>query len=211
MNPRTTLTLTIIGIVLVGLGLYIGLRHGTSSGGSNVTATSTAQSATSTNTISLVQPDYTKPVAYSSDITPTIRAELNQELATVQGEIKANPLNMGAWTDLGTIHKQGGDYANAALYWEYVTSVYQGASAPFYSLGDLYQNFLHNYPKAEADYLAAIKTDPQNVNAYASLYTMYHYTLKDDVKAAAILTQGLQANPGNNYLLSLQQQLKAGQ
>ncbi len=221
MNPRTTLILTVALIVVVFAGLYFFLRSpfgaSSMSTGAPPSRAATSSAATSTaashnaNQILLVQPDYTTPVAYSSDITPTIRTELNQELVTVQAEIKANPLNMGAWTDLGTIHKQGGDYQNAALYWNYVVSVYQGAGAPYYSLGDLYENFLHDYPKAEVDYLAATKTDPQNVNAYASLYTMYHYTLKADAKAAAILTQGLAVNPGNNYLLSLQQQLKAGQ
>jgi hypothetical protein len=39
---------------------------------------------------------------------------------------------------------------------------------------------------------------------------MYHFTLKDDAKAAAILADGLKANPGNTYLLSLQSDLQAG-
>jgi tetratricopeptide (TPR) repeat protein len=116
---------------------------------------------------------------------------------------------MGAWINLGTIHKQGGDYAAAAVYWEYVASAYSGTGTPFYSLGDLYQNFLHDNAKAEANYLDAIKIQPNNINAYASLYTMYHFTLHDDTKAAAILTQGLKANPGNNYLLGLQAELQA--
>jgi hypothetical protein len=36
---------------------------------------------------------------------------------------------------------------------------------------------------------------------------MYHFTLKDDAKAAAILADGLKANPGNTYLIGLQQEL----
>ncbi len=196
----------------MGVSVYYLVLKGSTPGEMSGTATTTPSTATSTTkdgnaTPQLVTPDYKKPIAFSASITPDIRTQLNAELKVVQGQIAANPLNIGPWVNLGTIYKQGGDYANAALYWEYVATTYTGKYVPYYSLGDLYENFLHNTTKAETYYKLAITANPQNVNAYASLYTMYHYTLHDDVKAAAILDAGLKANPGNNYLLGLQAEL----
>jgi len=214
---QKALTTVVVLIILVGGIYYFSARPAaptadtTATTTPNGTATSTATTTANSNTggLKLVQPDYKKPIVFSADISADIRTELNTDLVKDQAEIAANPLDLQAWTNLGNVHKIGGGYANAALYWEYVTTIYTGKGAPFYSLGDLYQNFLHNYTKAEADYKASIEADPQNVNAYASLYTMYHYTLHDDAKAAAILQQGLTANPGNNYLLGLQKELQS--
>jgi len=210
MNPRTTLIATVAIIIIIALGLFFYVRStpapsGTGTTATSTNATSTTDEATSTAAFTLAQPDYTKPIAFdaSMGLSSDIQAELNQELATAQAQIKANPLNMGAWVNLGTIHKQGGDYANAALYWEYVTSVYEGPDSPFYSLGDLYQNFLHNNTKAEADYLEAIKINPQNVNAYASLASLYQ-SEGESSQASSTIAAGLKANPGNTYLESLQ-------
>lgn len=211
----------VAAVVIVG-GAYL-LTAGKSQAPSTSNATTTpvsnpASNATSTAGVGqgsrqtgtkpqLVTPDYKKPIAFRADVSADIRAQLTAKLKIVQAQIAANQLNMGAWTNLGTLHKQGGDYANAALYWEFVVTTYSGPASPNYSLGDLYQNFLHDNAKAEARYLSALQEDPHNVNAYASLYTLYHYTLHDDAKAAAILARGLTASPGNNYLLSLKAEL----
>ncbi len=218
MTPTQKLITTAVVLLAVVAGLYYYSTRpqaGLPAGAATSTASGLpAQAGTSTATstygvgVTLVTPDYKKPIAFSPSISSGVRAQLNAELAIVQAKLAKNSLNMGAWDDLGTLHKQGGDYAVAAEYWEYVVSVYSGTAAPYYSLGDLYENFLHDYTKAEAYYKMAIKIDPKNVNAYASLYTMYHYTLHDAAKAAAILVAGLAANPNNNYLLGLQAELK---
>lgn len=213
MTATQKLLATVVVLFAVGAGVYFvfvgplgGSPSGTASSTTMGNATSTS-AATSTQKLHLVQPDYTKPIAFSSSVSADIRTQLNKDLATVQADIVKNPLSIKDWVTLGTLHKIGGDYQNAKLYWEYVTSIYSGSSAPFYSLGDLYENYLHDYTKAETNYKAAITADAHNVNAYASLYTMYHFTLHNDTKAAAILVAGLVANPGNNYLLGLQAEL----
>jgi len=213
MTPTQRLITTLVILLAIVAGLYYYSTRPHGSIPSPISTSSPSASATATSTpnagIKLETPDYNKPIVFSADISADIRAQLNAELATVQADLAKNPLSVKDWVNLGTLHKMGGDYSNAALYWEYLASSYSGTGVPYYSLGDLYQNFLHDYTKAEADYKLAIQTDPTNVNAYASLYTLYHYTLHDDTKAAAILTAGLAANPGNNYLLGLQQELQS--
>lgn len=215
MTAIQKLIATVAALLLVGGGAYYfstrvqaPANTNTAATTPNGTATSTATSTPATGQVgsSVATPYANRPIRFASSVSADIRAQLNEQLKVVQAQVAENPLNPGPWIRLGTIHKVGGDYANAALYWEYVAGAYRGKFVPYYSLGDLYENFLKDYAKAETNYKLAIEVDPQNVNAYASLYTMYHYTLKDDTKAAAILTQGLQANPGNIYLLGLQQE-----
>lgn len=213
MTALQKLGLTIGVLAIVGVGVYMVFYRGAAGPGSGPqAATSTPNgAATSTNPsagLTLSTPDYKKPIAFSAGTSVDIRAQLNASLKLVQAQLDKNPLDIKAWVDLGTLHKMGGDYRLAAEYWEYLTSSYSGTGTPYYSLGDLYQNFIKDYAKAEANYLLAVKVQPANVDAYASLYTMYHHTLGDDIKAAAILEQGLKANPGNNYLLSLQAELR---
>ena len=211
MTPTQKFIATVGVLVVLGAGAYYYVAHmSTQPTTSGLGATSTPQTTASSTAQAqphIVTPDYKKPIAFSATVTPEIRTQLNAELKLVQAQIAANALNIGPWVNLGTIHKQGGDYTNALLYWQYVVATYTGKYVPYYSLGDLYENNLHDLPKAEANYKLAIEVDPLNVNAYASLYTMYHYTLHDDTKASHILEDGLKANPGNNYLLGLQAEL----
>lgn len=215
MTAIQKLIATIAALALVGGGAYYfstraqaPTTSGTATTTPNGAATSTQGGTTPGQANSTVAtPDASKPIAFSADISADIRAQLNTALKNEQAEIAKNPLSPGPWIRLGTLHKMGGDYANAALYWEYVADTYRGKLVPYLSLGDLYENFLKDTTKAETYYKLAIQNDPTNVNAYANLYTMYHFTLKNDTKAAAILADGLKANPGNTYLLSLQQEL----
>lgn len=215
MNPLQKFILTTVVLLACGAGMYYFFSRGPSAAAPAGTVTPVIAGATSTPgsqgsaKVTLVTPDYKKPIAFSSSLSAEIRSQLNAELKTVQAELDKNVLDVKAWVSLGSIHKIGGDYAAAAEYWEYIAGAYSGTGAPYYSLGDLYENFLRDYSKAEANYNLAIKVDKKNINAYASLYTMYHYTLHNDTKAAAILDAGLAANPGNNYLLSLKAELNA--
>lgn len=212
MTAIQKLIATIVALVLVGGGAYYFSTRAqapTTTGTATTTPNGAATSTSNSGQVGsgVVTPDASKPIAFPANISADIRAELNTALKNTQAEIAKNPLSPGPWINLGNIHKVGGDYTNAALYWEYVASAYRGKAVPYLSLGDLYENFLKDTTKAEMYYKLAIQNDPANVNAYANLYTMYHFTLKDDTKAAAILEQGLKANPGNTYLLSLQQEL----
>ena len=108
---------------------------------------------------------------------------------------------------LRTNRKIGGDYEGARQAWEYVTKAGQEEirGIAHGNLGDLYMNFLKDYPKAEANYLEAIKINPAFIDYYRTLATLYTHLYKTGTSAAAdIIKQGLKANPGNPDLLKLQ-------
>lgn len=101
--------------------------------------------------------------------------------------------------------KLKGDYQAAAEIWERVAVAWPGDFTVFNNLGNLYGYYLRDYKKAEADFIRAIKNGPTQIYIYRSTYEFYRFILKDDVKAKAILRQGIAANPGSSadlrYLL----------
>jgi hypothetical protein len=84
-------------------------------------------------------------------------------------------------------------------------------TAAYANMADMYMNFAHDNVRAEANFKAAIALAPTYVQYYHDLYNLYHYTLKDNTKAAAILAQGLKAVPNSTELLAVQKQFQAGQ
>jgi tetratricopeptide (TPR) repeat protein len=203
---RNALVSFAILIVLAGAFYFLFFKPHTPAATQNPQGTASSTAATSTAT-AVVTPDYKKPIAFSDKITPEIRADLNKGLAVVQARIDKNKLDLEAWITLGTLYKMGDDYTGAAQAWQFVVDTF-AASGPYYNLGDLYQNFFKDYPKAEGYYRNAIKYGPKNIQAYMSLYTLYHYQYKIGTGAdKAILEEGLKNNPNDAQLLELQKEL----
>lgn len=155
-------------------------------------------------------PNYKTPIAFSSDVDASAQTSLNVQFAAAVATLDKTPNNFNAWMSIGVLRKIGGDYSGAAEDWEYVAAALPNNYIAFYDLGDLYVNTLKEYPKAETDFKQAIALKPDYIDAYRSLYTLYHYVYKNDASASAILDEGLKNNPGNSDLLALQAQLQAG-
>ncbi len=156
-------------------------------------------------------PSLTQQVTYSSTLSTDIVTQLQTQIAQLRAQLKTNPSNTQNWLQLAIDYKEAGDYVAAANVWTYLTQALPSNYIAFADLGDLYTNFLIDYPKAETNYLAAIKLNPSNIDLYNNLYMLYRYKENNPTAAAAILAQGLKANPGNATLLQLQSQLQSGQ
>jgi len=157
-------------------------------------------------------PSLTGSINISSSLPADAQAALRTQEQTLITELKAAPTRTDLWLQLGMDRKIGGDYAGAIAAWNYVAAA--GSNAVNYiaygNLGDLYMNFDVNYPKAEANYKAAIAINPQVIDYYRDLYTLYTSFYKTGTTAAAsIIAQGLKANPNNPDLLQLQAQQSA--
>lgn len=218
MSTQTRFIITVVALLLLGVGAYYFIVSPKSVQAPTDTASSTGTpSATTTPTqnpdegkIVLNTPNYKKAIAFSANIEASFRDSLNEKLKTIIAQLNANQLDIRAWINLGAIRKMGGDYAGAAEAWEYILSILPANTTAAYNLGDLYQNFTHENAKAEARFLLVIEHQPTNVNPYVNLYQLYRFAMKDNVKAAAILEQGLKVIPGNEQLLSLKADLAAG-
>ena len=152
-------------------------------------------------------PSLTTPIIISATLSPEAQNILRTKEETLIAALKKDPTNGDLWLDLGIDRKIGGDYAGAALVWEYVAKTATPAYIAYGNLGGLYMDYLKDYPKAEINFKQAIALSPETIDYYRQLYTLYKYAYKTNTTAAAdILAQGLKANPGNPDLLALQKQ-----
>jgi len=183
----------------------------TTIGGVTITGDATVTEVT---TKPVQAPDFRIPLTFNDSMSAEVRAALIRQFEATVKILEGNKLSFDAWINLGTLRKTTGDYVGAEADWKYVASLYPKSTVPSDNLGGLYLDFLKNYPKAETYYKLSIANDPQDINAYQqliSLYTVYGYPSaqagKD--KALALIEQGLKANPDNQTLLDLRTQLQA--
>ena len=212
-----------VGIVLLALISVLFLRPHTAvapSQGSNATSSNAgiqgssvaiaSSGPTHVREVTTVpgEPDLTHKVVYASNLSPGAVTQLKGNIATLRYQLRSDPSQMDLWLSLALNYKIAGDYKAAEVVWLYMARVSPTNAVPYANLGDLYQNFLHNYPAAETNYLMAVGLRPDNIDMYRDLYTLYRYQYKTNTTAAAdILIKGLAANPGNADLLQLQGQL----
>lgn len=178
-----------------------------------VVATSTPVKATGTLSGAVVNPPTLNGgIVIATSVSADQAAQLRSQETALITQLKAAPTRVDLWLKLGMYRKLAGDYAGAIAAWNYVAQA--GPTTinfiAYGNLGDLYMNFDVNYPKAEANYLAAIKIKPIYIDYYRDLFMLYTSFYKTNQgQANAIVAEGLKSNPGNADLLQLQAQLKS--
>lgn len=223
MNQNIRITLgSVVVLVLIALGIYAIAKRPTPMGNTVATstnATSTADmTASSTITSNTATPNastagntatsngsqtastVTGPKNYTSSLNysnlsvsekSTIQAQFNKDISDIKA---SNDLN--AWADLAVLRKITGDYKGSADIWIYLTQRSPQYAGPYASLGDLYANYLHDYAKAETNYLKAISLQPAGTDAYMALFQLYSGPYPVSATAAEdILRKGMAANP----------------
>ncbi|MBI3442713.1 MAG: hypothetical protein HY007_03015 [Candidatus Sungbacteria bacterium] len=112
--------------------------------------------------------------------------------------VKETPEYTAAWLELALLKKAIGDYEGSRDIWLYKSVIHPHEATAFLNLGDLYTNYVKDYPKAEASYGGAIKADPKNVMGYLGLSDLYVFFLKEKkAQAEGVLKEGIAANPGD--------------
>jgi tetratricopeptide (TPR) repeat protein len=213
MNPvQRNLLIGIALAALLGAGIFVSTKHlGPTSDGSP-TATTTITGSGNGYTIEQVEipaPSLGRPVSYAPNLSAEALASVRSHIENARKLLKEDPTRVDLWLQLGVYYKVAGDYQAAAEAWNYTASVAPSniTYVAYGNLGDLYLNFLKDYPKAEANYKAAIDIKPNIIEYYRGLFTLYFHIQKDRAAAAAIVEQGLQAYPDNPDLLQLKSQL----
>jgi tetratricopeptide (TPR) repeat protein len=142
-------------------------------------------------------PAFKGAISCPSDMAPEVCTNIQTRDATIVARLQKSSTDFAAWVDLGTLRKIAGDYPGAIAAWNYVVALYPSNATAYYNLGDLYQNSLKDYAKAEVNYLLAIKYAPSDPGSYENLFTIYTTTsYKAGTTAAAdILKKGIVANP----------------
>ena len=132
------------------------------------------------------------------DAQPAVRERINEDIAA----LKKDSSNLSLWLALGLELKQAGDYRGAEEMWVYVNTVADKDETSALNLGDLYMNFLKNYPKAETYLKKALSIKPDDIQTYNNLFLLYKYLYKTDTSAAAdIKAQALKTFPGQSAFI----------
>jgi tetratricopeptide (TPR) repeat protein len=233
MEPRTDKRNEIIaGIIIIAI-ILIGIAYFFSKSAPEIplptsSATSTSEAATSTSgaititgstasssgytitpiyatSSAPVAPNYKTPLTFSASagLTSDEESSLQSQFAAAQATLAQSPEDFNSWIELGDLRKQAGDYAGAAADWQYMSELYPTNVVSNANLGDLYTNYLPDYPKAAAAYKAQIAIDPTDVYIYDDLFSLYTNTNQYPQSTAvitAMLKAGIAANPGATEL-----------
>lgn len=206
MNNKHSYIAGAIAVLLIAGGVYWftkdkGILPGMP--GTNTSASSTVQAATSTTTVigeekkNIPQPkNFDHVLSYPGSISADIKAKIEETFAEDIKQIKADN-NINAWADLAVLRKITEDYKGSAEIWIYISKRYPTYAGPYAALGDLYGNYLKDYPKAETNFLKALSLDPRNTDMYVDLYNLYRGPFpKSNTAAEDILKRGITATGG---------------
>ncbi|OGG70061.1 hypothetical protein A3F27_03280 [Candidatus Kaiserbacteria bacterium RIFCSPHIGHO2_12_FULL_53_13] len=160
-----------------------------------VTSTAPAPSASSS------PPSLTKDVAFSGDISAPVKNILSERIAKYRTLLSKNYSDLSTWMNLAIQYKTAGDYDSAREVWEYISRTHPRDITSLHNLGDLYQNFLKDYAKAESYYKLAISINPTQSINYLALHEIYRYSYRQDTSAAVdILKSGFTKVAGNQAI-----------
>jgi len=201
----------IVALLILGGGLWfilgrasIGIEAPSPTATSTATTTISGVTGTGSFTVSgddvidLMPPDFRAPITFSAGISAEVKAAINVRHAQIVSTLSKDTFDLGAWIDLGALRKMAGDYKGAETAWLFVTKAAPNNEIAYNNLGDLYMNFLNDYPKAEAMYLKAIAIDKTLVGSYEALAMLYEHFYKIQTSAAEdILKKGIAANPSS--------------
>ena len=208
----SALTVVVVVAIIAG-GYYISSRNGavmedttttqlpgggsiTTSGSGSFTVEEVHDAAIKSS-VHISAPNLKAPLVITADMSPEAQTSLRAKFAEAQKKLASNPEDFTALLYLGSLRKMAGDYTGAATVWVYITSLYPNDTVAFDNLGNLYMDFIKNYPKAESNYISALKANPNDIGAYRALYSLYtDYGYKTGTGAAEqILKQGIANNP----------------
>lgn len=150
-------------------------------------------------------PSLDKPITYPADMNETARKMMAEKISTLISAIKKDSTtSLENWLKLAVDRKIIGDYAGAVEIWEYVATLSPKDPIAFGNLGEMYEYYLKDYPKAEKNWLATLKLKPDYLYGYRALAELYAslYTEKAYL-APKILEQGLSKNPHSNELMAI--------
>ena len=134
-------------------------------------------------------------------LTQEQKDKVSAEIKKYAKIVKESPEYGTAWLQLAILKKGIGDYEGARGIWEYLVLARPHEATAFLNLGDLYTNYVKDYPRAERAFRGAITADPKNTMGYTGLADLYTFFYKEKkAQAEVVLKEGLAANPGDANL-----------
>ena len=153
------------------------------------------------------QPTYPKQLVFKGTYSASDKKAMQDAYNLAQSYIAKDKYDFNAWISVGTMNLMSGNYTVAETVWQFASQQWPTNHASHNNLGDLYMNYLKDYPKAEKEWLAAIVNKSDDPGPYRNLFSLYTDTSYKPSNTAAevILKKGIVANPANfelQYLLA---------
>ncbi len=137
-----------------------------------------------------------EPKVAKADLTDEQKNKYLEAFKKAREEIiKANFDSLNGVNDIALLKQYLGDYEGAIDAWQYANIIRPQNSLSFSNLAALYHFDLHEYDKAEKNYLISIANDPDDILTIRNLYELYFDALKDNAKAEALLLDAIENNP----------------
>lgn len=154
-------------------------------------------------------PDLDRKIVVTENLSTEVRLRAINDIGTIVAKLKEDYDRREEWLNLGIWRKTIGDYEGAAEAWKFATIIRPNDPVAFHNLGDLYSQYLPDFPKAEKYYLTAIEKDTSHQPFfYVKLYEFYLYYYKKPDLAEKILLDALKTNPDNEYLQKILDDLR---
>lgn len=169
MNNRKKI-LTIIGIAVLVVASVVGLLWYYQQQGF-IKVFPTAEDRRISQLLVIDKSKFTLPEGAPSD-------KLDQEIATLNDlkkKIQDNPSDAQSWFDFAHHKEYLNDHAGAAAAWEKAFELQPLNFITALDLGNMYQYFLKDYPKAEYYYKKSLEIHAGFTSAYEGLLDLYRY------------------------------------
>lgn len=215
LSTMRALALLVLSIAIIAAG-YTYQNHREAAVAMSATGTSTAQFSvlapgqeqqTVSNTIVppiaaeaiFTKPKYPTKLSFKGTFSAAEKAAIQKSYDKSVAALVKDPMDFNAWIDVGTLNMMSGNYALAETVWQFTAKQWPTNYVSHNNLGDLYMNYLRDYTKADAEFLAAIKNKRNDSNPYKNLFTLYSETSYKPTNTAAedILKQGIAAVPNS--------------
>ncbi len=138
-------------------------------------------------------PDLDGEIVVKGNVSEETKNLAIEKIKEIIAQLKTDYDRREEWLNLGIWRKALGDYEGAEQAWKFVTLIRPNDPVAFHNLGDLYSQYLVDFPKAEKNYLIAIEKDPGTAFFYMKLHEFYRYFMKKPDLAENILVQGIKA------------------
>ena len=129
-------------------------------------------------------------------------------LADLNAALQKNPYDFDSWMQVGNHKKFFNNYEGARDAWEYAKLLVPEQQLAYLNLANLYAYYLKDFAKAEANYIAAVDRDFNNISgSYTALAAFYRdFGVPDS--ALEWYQRALEFAPGDLALLTEIERLK---
>lgn len=140
-------------------------------------------------------PDLDREVFFAENTPDDYRIKMEENIRSLQDELKKNNRYLDGWINLGLHYKEIGDYKGAEEAWLYAGFIGPAQSVSFGNLGVLYGYYIHDNEKAEKYLLKAIEISPKDLYLYQQAADFFREGLRDPVKERKILEDAIANAP----------------